>query len=470
MRQYDIVIIGWGAAAFAAAIKASELSENKLSIAMVGKGQIGGTCVNTGCVPSKYLIEASNKYYYSFKKNFLGIQSSNQSLDFKELMKGLHILVDTLRKQKYEDVIKSYSNVDTIEGNASFVSPTEIEVNKSSRIKGKNFIIAVGSSPSVPPIEGLSDTGYIDSNTVWNMEHLPESIVILGGGAVGLELGQAFLHLGSEVSIVEAAPRILLTAEPEISDTLRYRLEVEGVSVVTKARVARVFSKNGKKSVEILGADGKRVIDAEEILVATGRKPNTSNLKLNNASVNTDSKGFILTDKMMRTSNPSIYAAGDCVSKRLMLETLAAKEGTVAASNIFGKEQTIDYNSTPWAVFTTPQVASVGYTEEEFMKMRGSCSCRVITLKNVPKASIIGESTGMTKVVVDPLDGRVVGVHVLSPLATEIIMEGVYAVKLGLTYKDIIETVHVFPTLAEGLKIASQAFLRDVSLMSCCVE
>jgi mercuric reductase len=470
VKQYDIVIIGRGAAAFSAAIKASELSDGKVSIAMVGNGPLGGTCVNVGCVPSKYLIESASKYYYSFKKTFPGIQSSKPSLDFNGLMKGLHGLVQTLRKEKYEKVINAYSNVDTFEGTANFVSAKEIEVNKSLRIGGRGFLVAVGSSPSAPPIEGLSDIGYLDSNNVWDLKYIPKSIVVLGGGAIGLELGQAFLHLGSEVSVVEAAPNILPPAELDISEMLRAHLEEEGMSIITKARVVRVFQKNGRKSVEIVGSAGKKVLETEEILVATGRKPNTSTLNLDKAHVNTDSKGFIITDERMRTSNPSIYAAGDCISKKLMLETLVAKEGTVAVSNILGRDESIDYSSAPWAVFTTPQVASVGYKEEEFMKLNGSCSCRVLSLEDVPKAGIIGESIGLTKIVINPSNGKVVGVHILSPYATEIIMEGVYAVKLGLTYEDIIGTTHVFPTLAESLKMASQAFLRDVSMMSCCVE
>jgi mercuric reductase len=472
MTKYELAIIGKGAAAFAAAIKASELSEGKLSIAMIGKGMIGGTCVNVGCVPSKYLIEASNIFFYSKERKFPGIENLAPKLNFKKLMDGLNNLVSNLREEKYVKVLKSYPNVDLIEGEVEFLSSSEILVKNDSKktIHARNFLIAVGSSPSIPPIEGLEDAGYLTSDTVWNLDKMPESITVLGAGAIGLELGQAFSHLGSSVSLIEAAPRIIPTAEPEISEELGNTLEGEGINILTKARIARVYSKNGKKVVEVLTSRGKTVIESDEILVATGRKPNTQSLKLDKASVKTDVRGFIVTDEKMRTSNPSIYAAGDCISKTIMLETLAAREGTVAASNILGLNEKIEYLSAPWAVFTTPQIAAVGYTEEQFMKINGSCSCRVIMLRDVPKSRIIRQVDGLTKLVINPSNGRIVGVHVLSPYATEFIMEGVYAVKLGLTYEDVVRTTHVFPTLAESIKIAGQAFMRDVKTMSCCVE
>ncbi len=481
--QYDIVILGRGAAAFAAAIKASELSEGSASVAMIGTGQIGGTCVNVGCVPSKYLLQASHDNFYPRHPKFPGIEPTSPKYDFAQVMSGLRSLVSSFRQAKYEKILGAYENVEMIEGKARFRSPSEVEVinNGSSSsnkvVSGKNMIVATGSRPTAPPIEGLEETGYITSDTVWGIDKLPQSIAIIGGGAVGLELGQAFLHFGSEVSIVEALPRIIAQTEPDISEILQNKLAEEGMKFFIKARIAHI-GKTGsnQKYLDVVTAQGKSKVECDEILVATGRAPNTELLSLDKSGVKTDKRGSVLTDSSMKTSNPNVYAAGDCVSKKLMLETLAAREGVVAASNIMNHHpdtegtEMVDYLSTPWAVFTNPQIAAVGLTEEEFVKQTGSCSCRVVGLSDVPKAIMLGEREGLIKLLIDPNNGKVVGLHILSPFATEFVLEGVYAIRHGLTYEDIVNTTHIFPTLAEGIKLTAQSFVRDISKMSCCVE
>jgi mercuric reductase len=468
MKKFDLVIIGRGAAAFSAAIKASELSRGKASVAMVGVGALGGTCVNVGCVPSKYLLEASFRYYN--QSAFPGVDVKSAQLDFSKLMEGLRSFVAKAREEKYVKVIQNYPNVELIEGKARFSSNGSVLVDGKNEIQGKNVIIAVGSRPSAPPIEGLEDTGYITSDSVWQATKKPSSLAVIGGGAIGLEIGQAFQHFGTQVTVIEAMPRILANTEREISDTLQQKLEEEGMKFFLKARISSVNKKGEKKLIEVVTAQGKSLVETEEILVATGRAPNTHDLALEAVGVETDKRGFIKTDLTMKTSNPKIYAAGDCVSKRLMLETLAAREGVIAVSNIFGEEQTIDYDSVPWAVFTNPQVTSVGMTEEELMQKTGACSCRLVTLENVIKAKIIGEEAGVVKLVIDPSTQKVAGVHALSPYAAEFIIEGALAIKHGYTLWDVIDTVHIFPTLSESVKLAAQAFLRSVERMSCCVE
>ncbi len=467
-----MVALGRGAAAFASMIKASELSEGKASIAMVGVGPIGGTCVNVGCVPSKYLLEVSHSCFYPQHPKFPGIGPSRPKIDFVEVMRGLRELVLGFRKAKYEKILNSYPNVEIIEGQARFISSSEIEVQNTTEkiIRGQHFIIATGSRPTSPPIEGLNDAGFITSDTVWDLEELPQRLAVIGGGAIGLELGQAFLHFGSEVTVIEALPRIIGITEPEISENLQGKLVEEGMKFYIKARINRVLKNGGAKILEVVSAQGKFVINCDEILVATGRAPNTDTLSLENAGVETDNRGFIKTDQAMKTRIPTIYAAGDCVSKKLMLETLSAREGVVAASNIMGQKDAVDYLSTPWAVFTNPQIAGVGYTEDDFVKQTGSCSCRVVSLSDVAKAAMMGETDGLVKLIINPRDEKVVGLHVLAPLATEYIIEGVYALKYGATYKNIVDATHVFPTMAEGVKLAAQSFLRDIEKMSCCVE
>ena len=485
-QQYDILILGRGAGAFASAIKASELSDGRASILMVGSGPIGGTCVNVGCVPSKYLLEASHSLYYPKHPRFEGIESCDPQFDFEKVMNGLRQLVSTFREAKYEKILASYPNVEVLEGKGSFSSQdNEIEVfqdakNESQKkivvVKGNRIIIATGSRPTAPPIEGLEEAGCLTSENIWDLKQRPKSITIVGGGAIGLELGQAFLHFGSDVSVVEVLPRIITPAEPEISELLQKKLSEEGMKFYLRTRIERVWKKkDGRKFLEVLTPNGKSTVECDEILVATGRAPNTEFLSLDRVGVKTDKRGAILTDASMRTSNAKIYAVGDCVSKKLMLETLAAREGVVAATNIIQGDESraatvVDYLSTPWAVFTNPQVASVGVTEEELMKQIGTCSCRVVNLDEVPKAIMLGETQGLVKLIINPNNDKVVGLHILSPLATEYVLEGVYAIKHGLTYEDIVNTTHVFPTLAEGVKLTAQSFVRDIAKMSCCVE
>jgi mercuric reductase len=471
--MYDLIIIGYGAGGFAAAIKATELTEGKVSIALIGNGPIGGTCVNVGCVPSKYMIEASNQYFYSLFNKYPGITLKGATLDFKQVMIGLRNLVDELRNEKYEKVLNNYENIDVFKGSAEFLSGNEVKVitdNGEKRIKGKKIIIATGSRPSVPPIEGLSESGFMDSNNVWSLDELPENIAVIGGGAIGLEFGQAFLHFGSKVTIFESLPRIAYLTEPEISQLLENILRREGMQIYTRTRIIKVTKRNERKIIEYASHEGKKTLEVDEILIATGRKPNTDALKLENAHVNVDDRGFIKVDKYMRTSNPNVYAVGDVVSKRFMLETLAAREGVIAAINALGGNAEIDYLSVPWAIFTTPQVAAVGYTEEEFMKLTGACSCRVISLSSVAKARILRDDAGLVKITADPNNGRIVGVHVLSNYASEYITEAAIAIRYGLGIEDLIDVTHIFPTLSEGIKLAAQAFIRDISKMSCCVE
>jgi mercuric reductase len=469
------VILGRGAAAFSAAIKASELSKGEMSIAMIGTGHLGGTCVNVGCVPSKYLLEASHRVFMPEHPRMEGIYETKVRHDFSAIMGGLRSYVEHARESKYAEVIKNYGNVKLYDGLARFVDRKTLEVKDSSgrnmsSLSGSNILIATGSRPSVPTIAGLPEEGFLTSDTIWNIKDLPTSIAIIGGGAIGLEIGQALLHFGSDVTVVESLDSLLPHTEPEISSSIEALLRKEGMKFYLRARVSSISKSGKKKVVEIITNKGREKMEADEILVATGRVPNTGNLNLEVSGVKTDSRGFIITDSSMRTGSPGIYAAGDCVSKMMYLETLAAREGVIAVSNMFGESLSIDYNSSAWAVFTYPQIAGVGMTEREFSRNNGSCSCRTFSLSNLTKATLVGETEGLIKITVDPGNNRIVGMHILAPNATDIITEGAYAVKYGYKIDDIIATSHIFPSISEGVKLAAQSFIRDISKMSCCVE
>ncbi len=468
-NNYNLIILGNGAAAFSAAIKATEITDGKANILMIGSGELGGTCVNVGCVPSKYLLAASNTYFNIQHPRFKGIEPVKPNIRFKDVMHGLRSLVSELRESKYADILKSYTNIEYIEGKARFSSFNEVEVNDRV-FKGDAIIVATGSRPSVPNIEGLNDIDYLTSNTIWEVDELPNSIAVIGAGAVGLEIGQALLHFGSVVTVIDVANRVIANMEPELSLLLQERLVREGMNLYMKARISSIKRADGKKVLDIITSNGKEHLEVDQVLVATGRLPNTDALRLDRADIEVNKQGFIITDDMMQTSNPHVYAAGDCIAKRFMLETVAAREGVIAADNIFGIRANMDYLHIPSVVFTTPQIASVGFGEEEYVNKYGSCSCRIIKLDNIPKAIILNEDEGLVKMVIDPSNRRIVGLHIAAYNASEYIIEGSLAIKLGLTVDDIINTVHAFPTLAESIKIVAQSFIRDVKRMSCCME
>ena len=472
-EEYDLVIIGRGAAAFSAAIKASELTSGQASIAMIGYGPLGGTCVNVGCVPSKYIIEAANVHQAQINTRYPGLTGVRTEVDFPALMESLREAVLEERRTKYSEVLRSYANIKVFDGKATFTDRNTVSVigeNGRKTISGYNFMIATGSSAKVNKIQGLQEAGFLTSETVWDINTLPKTLAIIGGGFIGLELGQSFSRLGSSVKIIKEHSTVTAGIEPELGEALMASLSGEGIEFMTGRKVLRVLIRNGKKVVVTSASSGNEEIEADEILVASGRTPNVASLGLDHAGVKFSERG-IAVNGSMRTSNPDIFAAGDVVDQKYKLETLAAREGAMVASNMFNHtDKSIPMDQIPWAVFTEPQFASVGYTEAEYTLRFGKAESRTIPLESVPKARILRKNHGMFKIVTDAETQKVVGIHVVSPYAAEFIIEGVYAIKYGLTYNDIIESSHIFPTVAEGIKLAAQSFTRDISKMSCCME
>jgi len=465
-NKYDLIILGTGAAAFAAALKASELD---VKVAMVERGTIGGTCVNVGCVPSNNLLRAGEIIYYSKHPNYDAIPLENGKFSLKEIVEKKDELVLSLRNAKYVNVLDSIPNVTLIKGSASFVSKNEVKVN-GKQLYGKKFIIATGSSPNVPPIQGIDDVGFLTNVEALSLKDLPDSMIVLGGGPLGLEFAQMYAHFGTKVTLLQKSSRIAPREEPEISEALKQYLEEEGIKIHTNAQVSSVRKKGDVKIVRFNVNGDARELEAEQLLVATGRKANTTELHLENAGVRVRQDGAVVVNSEMRTSSPHIWAGGDVIGMP-MLETIAAKEGAIAAENALknaGKK--IDFLSVPHAIFTSPQVASVGLTEEQMMEKMKVCSCRTLAMSDVPKAKVIHEERGLIKMAVHPKTGRIFGVHILAELAADMIHEAVLAVKYKLTLDDIIDTVHVFPTMTEAIKLVATAFKKDVSKLSCCAE
>jgi mercuric reductase len=464
--MFDLVIIGGGSAAFSAALKAAE---HDSKIAMVQMGTIGGTCVNMGCVPSKNLLRAGELRYYDSHRDFPGIKPGRTTLEFKRVIEQKDQIVRELRKQKYSDVLRSLPSAKLFHGKARFVSKSRVKVDGIS-VDGRKFIVATGSSPRIPQITGIDRVDYLTNVEALSLKERPDSMVIVGGRALGLEFAQMYSHMGTHVTLIQRSQRIIPEEEPVISDALRQYLEEEGIKIKTGAQVERVDEKKGEKVV-VATTNGKEFeARGDELLMATGREPNTRDLGLEVVGVRLKEDGAVKVNREMHTTAPHVWAAGDVIGEP-MLETIAAKEGATAAENaLLGTHRKIDFLPVPRAVFTSPQVASVGLTEGEAHEKGYNCVCRTVEMSRVPKAITIRETRGLVKMVAEGDTGRILGVHILADNAADIIQEGVLAVKHKLTVDDIIDTVHVFPTIAESIKLAAISFRKNLAELSCCSE
>lgn len=463
MEEYDLIILGSGSAAFGAAIKAIDLGAK---VAMIEKGTIGGTCVNVGCEPSKHLLRVGKIHYYR-NHGHTGLDITS-SLDFAGTINEKREVVEGLRKGRYIDVIDALG-INLVRGQAVFVSRNEVKVN-GKILHADKFVIATGSSPHIINIEGVDSVDYLTNVEAMELSELPESMIVLGGRALGLEFAQMFAHFGTEVTILQRSQKIIPEEESVISDYLKAYLEEEGINILTGAGVKSVRRENGKIVVTALFGEEKREFVAEKLLMATGRKPNTKGLGLEKAGVEVDKNGAIIVDEEMRTTSQNIFAAGDVLGEP-MLETVAGKEGSIAAENaLTNRKRKMDFSAVPHAIFTIPQVASVGLTEKKAEEKGIICKCSAIPMELVPKAVLAKDTRGLIKMVIDAKTERIIGVHILASLAADMIHEGVLAVKYGLTVDDIIDTVHVFPTMTEAIKLVAQSFRKDISKMSCCAE
>lgn len=463
MMKYDLIVLGSGSAAFGAAIKAVGLGAK---VAMIERGTIGGTCVNVGCVPSKYLLRVGEINYYR-NHGHAGLDISS-SLDFASIINEKREIVESLRKGRYTDVINALG-ITLFKGKATFISENEVKVDGNT-LQAEKFIIATGSSPHILSIEGINEVDYLTNVEAMELSELPGSIVVLGGRALGLEFAQMFAHFGTKVTVLQRSPRIIPEEENIISDYLRAYLEEENITIQTGAVVSSIRKEKDEIIVIAFVEGEKKEFKAEKLLMATGRKPNTKDLGLENAGIRIDKNGAVIVDDELKTSAPNIWAAGDVLGEP-MLETVAGKEGSIAAENaLANKGKKMDFSAVPHAVFTMPQVASVGLTEKNAEEKGIICRCSSIPMEFVPRAVLAKDTRGLVKMVIDAKTERILGVHILASLSADMIHEGVLAVKYGMTIDDIIDTVHVFPTMTEAVKLTAQSFRMDISKTSCCAE
>jgi len=482
-ERYDLLILGSGSTAFAAAIHAQELG--KTAVMTEGRA-LGGTCVNRGCLPSKNLIEAARLVYDAAHPRYPGLTPARLDVDFPALIAQKDEVIRAYRDQHYESLVDDTDEegqppIQVVPGQVAFVDPHTVLVTAtdgtSRLLTGSQVLIATGSSPLIPDIPGLSETPYLTSDLLTNQEEelteLPRSLLILGGGYIALELGQMFARFGSEVTIVTRGSSILTGYEPEIADALTEILREEGLQIVTGAQV-RTVGRGGAGVTLVMQRHGSsRTLTAEKLLVATGRLPNTQEIGLERAGVEVGTAGAVRVDRTLRTTVSHIWAAGDVIGRETesqMATPVGAHDGKIAAHNALSGEplRQVDHTVIPRTIFTDPQVAVVGLPDEEAVAARIECDCNTIPLSVVPRAGAIRDTRGVIKMVLDAPTRRVVGVSMLGVNAGEVIGEAAMALRFGATTDDFIDLIHVYPTMAEALKLVAISFTKDVNRLSCC--
>ena len=460
---YDLAVIGAGSAGFSAAIAASELGAQ---VALIGAGTIGGTCVNVGCVPSKTMIRAAEALYHAeTASRFAGIRAKGGITDWVAVVRQKDELVSSLRQAKYVDLLPSYNTIAYREGQARLTGDG-VTVNGDT-IKAGKVVIATGAASALPSIPGIEDVPYLTSTTALELEHLPKSLLVIGGGYIGCELGQMFARAGVDVTIA-VRRRLLPDAEPEISDALTRYFAEEGITV-RGGLAYRDIRRVAEGIALTISADGSAdTITAERVLITTGRRPNTEGFGLAEAGVELLPNGGIRVDDRMRTSKPGVYAAGD-VTGRDQFVYMAAYGARIAAENALnGNSKRYDATAMPAVVFTDPQAASVGLTEAGARGLGLKVKTSTLKLSYVPRALAARDTRGLIKLVAEANSGRLLGAHILAPEGADSIQTAALAIKVGLTVGQLAETIFPYLTTVEGLKLAAQTFTKDVAKLSCC--
>ena len=443
MSEYDVIILGGGPGGYVAAIKAAQLGAK---VAVVEKDRLGGVCLNWGCIPTKTLLKTAKLYKDIARAEEFGIMGIDQSqvkVDWTKMIERKDKIVNQLTSGIY--MLFKKNKIDLYEGKGTILNKNEIEVNGKS-IKGKNMIIAIGAGDSSPPIEGLDHMvklgKIINSKGALQLEEIPKDLVIVGGGVIAVEFATLFNALGSNVTLIQRSKQILSGTESEMALTLQRQLKKDGVNILTSTNL-KSFTEEG---VVIEHKGKEKILKGDKYLVSLGVKPDLSQMK--NLDLQLDEKGFIKTDDTTSTNIKGVYAIGD-LNGKYALAHVASAEGIVAAENIVGQESKVNYNIIPAAVYTFPELASVGMTEEEAMEKGHDITVSKFPLSANGKALADGETTGFVKIISDNVYGEILGTHIMASHATEMIAEAIVAMQLEGTVYDIAKAIHPHPSLSE---------------------
>lgn len=471
--KVDLAIIGSGGAAFAAAIRATGLGK---SVVMIERSTFGGTCVNTGCIPSKSLLAAAEaRHTAADVARFPGIAATAGPVDMPVLVGATQSLVESLRSEKYKDVADAYG-WRVLYADASLAGTPHAPLLRTvtgdgevETIKADHYLIATGSAPWAAPIPGLATVDYLTSTTAMELTEIPDSLLVLGGGYVAIEQAQLFARLGARVTMLVRS-RLASKEEPEASRALEDVFADEGIQVVRPAEVTSVVhDPDSGRVVATASVSGtEQEFRADRVLVATGRRPATEGLNLDAVGVNTGQTGEVIVTDQLQSTNRRVWAAGDVTGHHEFVY-VAAQHGAMIVDNAFtSTHRTIDYALLPRVTFTSPTLAAVGMTEEDVLAAGIRCDCRVLPLTYVPRALVNRDTRGLIKIVVDADTGRILGLTAVAKDAGELAAAGVYILEGGMTLEQVTRSWAPYLTMAEGIKIAAQSFTADVSQLSCC--
>jgi len=447
----------------AAALKAAERGAR---ITLIERGIIGGTCVNTGCVPSKIMIRAAHIAHLRTESPFDGgVSAQIPKVDRAKLLQQQQTRVEELRDAKYEGILRDQTAITVLNGEARFVDGNNLVVQLNEggeqNVHFDRAFIGTGARPAEPSIPGLAETPYLTSTSALALITVPERLIVIGAGFVALELAQAFARLDSKVTVL-ARSRLLSGEEPAVGEAIEAAFRREGIEVLKQTQASRVDYTDNEFVIETNAG----TLRADQLLVATGRIPNTENLNLAGIGVET-SRGAIQVDGQLQTTVPGVYAAGDCTDQPQFVY-VAAAGGSRAAVNMTGGEATLDLSAMPGVMFTDPQVATVGLTEAEALKQGYNVDTRLLDLENVPRALVNFDTHGFIKMVAERDSGRLLGVQAVAGEAGELIQTAVIALRSRMTVQDIGDELFPYLTMVEGLKLCAQTFTKDVKQLSCC--
>jgi mercuric reductase len=472
---FDLLILGSGSTAFAAALTAQELGKTSV---MTEERTVGGTCVNRGCLPSKNLIEAAKLIFDARQPRYPGLSGCSVGLDFPALVAQKDEVIQGYRNKKYESLLGGSFRIE--DGHVEFLDPHSVRVG-DKQLSGKVVLIATGSRPVVPDIEGLDSVPYLTSDLLTSgeaveLKELPKSLLVIGGGYIALELGQMLSRFGTAVTILDRNPRLLFRGyEPEVGVAVRGAFADEGLQVVVNASV-RSVREEGAEVVLMVEVGGREwYYRAEKLLVATGRRPNSDTIAIERSGVSVNPRGEVVVDEFLRTNVPHIFAAGDVIGRQFgsqMATPVGSRDGGIAARNALsgGELRKVDHRVIPRVIFTDPPVAVVGQTDAEAVAAGHPCWCNALPMSLVPRAGAIRDTGGFVKMVANAETGEVLGVTMVGNSAGEVIHEAAMAMRFGATVQDFIDLLHVYPTMAEALKIVAISRFKDPSKLSCCAE
>jgi len=456
--DYNIVVIGGGSAGLVSAYIAAAV---KAKVLLIEKHKMGGDCLNTGCVPSKALIRSAKMLHYAKRAEDFGFKTTTVKFEFAEVMERVQRVIKQIEPH---DSVERYTGlgVEVIQSEAKIVSPYEVEM-EGKIVTAKNIVIATGARPAVPPIPGLEETGYLTSDTVWNLRERPRRLVVLGGGPIGCELAQSFQRLGSEVFLIQRGTQLLPREDTEVAEMVGTRFREEGMHVLTGHAAQRFEISDGQR-VLICEHKGTEVrIEFDQLLLALGRKANVQGFGLEDLNVKVAPQGTVEADEFLRTNYPNIYVCGDVTGPYQFTHTAAHQAWYVAVNALFSpfKSFRVDYSVIPWATFTDPEVARVGLNELEAKEKNITYEISTYGIDDLDRAIADSEAHGLVKVLTIPGKDKILGVTIVGNHAGDLIAEFVMAMKHGLGLNKILGTIHIYPTMAESNKYVAGVWKRQ---------